>query len=498
MYRVLIVDDEPIIRSGLVHFIDWKQYGCEIAGQAGDGLMAQEQVARLLPDIVITDIKMPGADGMELSRFLSVQHPAVKIIMLTGHADFSYALSAIQYGVVDFLLKPTTNEQVIRAIGKATGLLDKEREADQRLALVREKFFQDMVYGILADRQAILEKSEEYRIGFQSFSLGLIEVHALEGAGNHAAIKSVERVILHAVQAYPACAFAIGSDKIGIAAGAEPAQLAEAFAGLNGSVGSLLGFRMSIGISGSHPRLDGIHPAYKEALAALAAGAENEAVITCFRGEMNDREESSQWQVQSFFERIAALLTDNRLDDALHNIHETFESKRVFKRSLETCKLAGIKLSLLLRDASQQSVSDMHDRIIACETVDEVAAALAAYVKKTAIPTASAKGGAVIGKIYAHIQDRYHEDISLQSIADAVYLNSSYLSKLFHKETGETITEAVTRIRMTKAQELLAHSNIRTNEIAERVGLDNPAYFSYLFKKRFGCTPKHYRESLRQ
>ena len=119
MLRVMIVDNEAAIRKGLIHCIHWEELGCQIAAQAEDGVAALEQIASASPDIIIRDIRMPGMDGLELAQAVSERYPHIKVIILTGYPDFSYAQRAIQYHVVDFVLKPTTVENLTHAVEKA-------------------------------------------------------------------------------------------------------------------------------------------------------------------------------------------------------------------------------------------------------------------------------------------------------------------------------------------------------------------------------------------
>lgn len=116
MLKVMIVDNESAIRKGLVHCIHWGDLGCEIAAQADDGMMALEQIPVIQPNIVISDIRMPGMDGLELAEIIARDYPGIKVIILTGYPDFAYAQRAIQYHVVDFVLKPMTVENLTNAI----------------------------------------------------------------------------------------------------------------------------------------------------------------------------------------------------------------------------------------------------------------------------------------------------------------------------------------------------------------------------------------------
>lgn len=127
MLKVMLVDNEAAIRKGLAHGIRWESLGCTVVAQAEDGEDALAQISRVLPDIVISDIRMPGMDGLTLAGELYRRWPHIKTIILTGFPDFSYAQRAIAYQVVDFVLKPTSVEQLTAAIEKARVQIQEEQ-----------------------------------------------------------------------------------------------------------------------------------------------------------------------------------------------------------------------------------------------------------------------------------------------------------------------------------------------------------------------------------
>ena len=150
MYNVLLVDNEPAILSALSHAIDWAAHDCHILNIARDGREAMLQFAQEAPDIVISDIRMPEVDGLELARWISENHPACKVIILTGFPDFSYAQQAINYRVVDFVLKPTSEDSLLAALDKAT-----QRLAENQAGTTDKK--------AAARKLRSLERSEERR-----------------------------------------------------------------------------------------------------------------------------------------------------------------------------------------------------------------------------------------------------------------------------------------------------------------------------------------------
>ena len=130
MYRILLVDDEALIREAVSENVQWEKYGYELAGSCENGKEALEFIEKTPVDVVLTDICMPYMDGMQLSERLGEEHPSIKIIILSGYDDFDYAKKAIRYGVKEYLLKPITAEEMGKALLDLKAELDKERKAE--------------------------------------------------------------------------------------------------------------------------------------------------------------------------------------------------------------------------------------------------------------------------------------------------------------------------------------------------------------------------------
>ena len=127
-YKVFLVEDEIVTREGIRENVDWDAAGCKLCGEATDGEAALPLIESAKPDILITDIKMPFMDGLQLSRIIRKHMSWTKIIILSGHDEFEYAQKALQIGVTDYLLKPITSEDLHQALRKITLLLDQEIE----------------------------------------------------------------------------------------------------------------------------------------------------------------------------------------------------------------------------------------------------------------------------------------------------------------------------------------------------------------------------------
>src|SRR6266542_1684496 len=166
VYRIFFVEDEIVTREGIRDNVDWKANGFEFCGEASDGEMALPLIRAAKPDVLITDVKMPFMDGLQLSKIVHERMPWVKIIILSGHDEFEYAQEAIKLGVTEYLLKPVTVKKLQTALQKLTVQLDKERKEQENLkklqeqveenrATLRERLLFKLAVGAISPTEAI-------------------------------------------------------------------------------------------------------------------------------------------------------------------------------------------------------------------------------------------------------------------------------------------------------------------------------------------------------
>ena len=174
MHSVFIVDDEIIVREGIREKIDWNTVPFSLVGEAGDGEIALSMIQDIKPDILITDIKMPFMDGLELSRLIKKIQPWIRIIILSGHDEFEYAKQAISIGIEDYILKPFTSEELLAALNSIASKLDEDKKRlddiqqlkkrlDSTLVLERERFLTRLVLGDI-NLEDTLQRSAELSI----------------------------------------------------------------------------------------------------------------------------------------------------------------------------------------------------------------------------------------------------------------------------------------------------------------------------------------------
>ena len=402
MYKVFFVDDEASMRTGIRESIDWDKAGFTLAGEAPDGEMALSLMQDIMPDILLTDVRMPFMDGIELARRTRKTMPWIKIVILSGHDEFEYAKQAITIGVEDYLLKPVTSGQLIETLNEIAGRIEQEKE---RLRSVEEliegtrraraeKLLSDMLYGGISAGDALAMAGE----------LGLPVA-----ADCYLAMQA--EIFLSPGESYNARECALG-----VLDGWENAM----FFGQGPD-------RVVCVLKGTDP-------------AAL-----EEDAYTCAQAVKYEAERNGPCSVAV---AIGSIVTEiERWPDSLADA-----------------------------DAARRSMGLDGRRQIAGTAV------------------AGSKYGEVIQKAQEYIRKNYSEqDISLHSVAKEVNISPNHFSTIFSQETGETFICYITRVRLDRAKALLRTTQMRTSEIGYEVGYNDTHYFSYVFKKNTGMTPKEYR-----
>ena len=163
MIKLLVVDDEIWIRERISKEIPWESVQAEVVGTAEDGQEALEMAEELEPDIIITDIRMPGFDGIELLRELRKKSLDIKVILLSGYNDFSYAKEAIKYGAFDYILKPAEDQELLNVVNRCVMTIEIEREKERRIQGLQEKA--ELGYEAYKERMLLNIVSGDYEEG---------------------------------------------------------------------------------------------------------------------------------------------------------------------------------------------------------------------------------------------------------------------------------------------------------------------------------------------
>jgi two-component system response regulator YesN len=526
LYRVLLADDEEEIRQGISRKIDWSGLGFELAGQAENGAEALELAEQLRPDVVLTDIKMPFMDGLELCRRLKQQLPAAKLVVFSGFDDFEYARQAIGMNVSEYILKPINAPELSGVLARLREQLDERRlelrdlellrrRYEESLPVLRELFYARLLAGQLSPEQ-VQERAALYEIDLSpgTWAAALIYV---DGGGRTA--KSGELLRL-SVQTFFEKNFAL--------------QGCEVRTVLYNDTGAILahltGPEQIYPLTRELERLCAMAESYLEVLPTVGVGRpcngpeELRASVEGARSALDYRMltggetvlyigdlEPDQARWLSFEEedqrRLAAAVKLGAPGQAEEIIRELMERLRSSRSSPAQCHLFCMEivtsLIKLARTAGAEEIfaagaADL-TAITSLRSLEEMGRWLTGYcqsLQETLGHQRTDSAWRTVEKAKDYIARHYADsEMSVEALCAHLYLSPTYFSTLFKRETGMSFTGYVTEVRMNTAADLLRSTEEKTYLIAQRVGYSDPNYFSYVFKRRFGVSPTKYRVS---
>ncbi|WP_028589343.1 response regulator [Paenibacillus massiliensis] len=520
--RVILVDDEVFTRKGLLKLVDWTACGFEIVEEADNGEDALEIIERLQPDVVITDIRMPVLDGLELIRRVKSQGTANPYFMIvSGYDEFNYAKQAVRFGVHDFILKPIDEAELSDALVRLSKRLAEEREARYRTnQLLSESLMESLIMG---EVDSVLLREWESRLQLQSSErlyYVFVELNdhdfirpRVEDKSDGEALKTQVELALREV---------IGTDhplylhehrnRIGVIV---PERM------ISSMDGHLQAFAVQVQrlLSGEQRRvllyfskpvqgLDEMQQAYASAKEALQYKyVYDECGIVLFEDTIKlelhyiGLEESLYTKL---LEQIEELQFEE-LEQTIHDLFRTFQSKlyapEAVKTAINQCVLGVVRVLNRMGGqqdhlASLEAMMIWHDHNLSLRELKRLfttfAVESAHYIAQ--LRREQQKGG--IGQIRAYIETHFHHNISLKSIAAKFYMNPVYLGQLFKKTYGIYFNDFLLQLRVSEAKRLLRQTDLRIYEIAGHVGFANPDYFVTQFEKMERSTPTEYRTRL--
>jgi len=540
VYRILIVDDEEIIRNGIINSIDWAKYGYEVAGEAVNGKDALEKALKEKPDIILTDIYMPVMDGIEFSHEIKKHFPEIIIIFLTGYNEFTYAQQAIEIGVFRYITKPILQNELIQTLIEASDALEhKEMEKEhlkklkkllkESLPLFKERFLLNLVNSVLTE-QEIKNKLEYLSMDLSAQSyicvvLSIDDFTALSQSNSEAdmnlmkfCIQNIAEEILttetHMVHTFEekrneiiilCCVKSFDKENSILEIHQRIQQLQE-------SVRKYLKITVSAGIGRFYSNLSDIGKSYNEAKSALEyrmAFGKN-SIILIEDMEQNPGAVVPPVAIQKIDDLILYTKGGNKAQ-TLHVLNEIFDYIRT-EGALKKDYISMLAIEIVnrlirvilefgdnLSDVLGEQFSPF--QVIGYDTLEDIYNEISAATEKI-INYVQSKHNAVtrnsIEKAKEFIHQNYmNSELNLKTVAESVHISPGYFSQLFRQVTGKNCIEYLTKVRIDAAKKLLKETTLKTYEIAEKVGFNDSQYFSTCFKKLIGVTPTEYRDVIR-
>lgn len=534
--KVFLVEDEMVIRRGIKNSIDWEKEGYIFCGEASDGELAYPMIIKEKPDILITDIRMPFMDGLELCKLVKKELPNIKILILSGYDEFDYAKETIRLGVTEYLLKPISSGKLLEALNGVSESIRREKEDKDLVRKYMEemrentehekqKFFEQMIAGNLSMADA-LETGKKYEMNLSAgmynlllfrFTLGKENRKSGEllGEAEYAIEKLTERLeyVFEFQRGVEGWAFLLMADN--------EEQMSERVKELSKDLEEIMKNYSTIayfgGIGQPVARLRELEESFREAERALAARftmelnriisvedirmAQNvdtldDIEITSF-GEI----EKTRTMLEKFLNNGAEDEIDEFVDVYINELPEE-NLKSVLMRQYIIMDAYIVMMSFCekiegIEGEMQAQSEELKNSMKTIQTLEEIKNYIRMLLKKI-IGVRDTISGRRYSDIIEIAKDQIRktymsDEISLNTIAAEVGMSPSYFSSIFSKEMGKTFVEYLTEIRMDRAKELLMCSSMKTSEIGYEVGYKDPHYFSYIFKKTQNCTPKEFR-----
>ena len=485
--RVLLVDDEIFTIRMLQSVICWREMGLELAGYAQDGESAYEKVVKEKPDIIISDIRMPGMDGLEFLRKVNSYDPAIKLILMSAYADFSYVKEGLRLGCSDYILKPVDEAELEQALWKVIRAIQGEKEQEQVISKSVKQMEHMNLYQYMRTghrKNKVIKMSSEPR--WQLFSVFLIQIDSttideytgLENIrmGHEGYLTSVlEQAVAH--WGAECTVFDYEEDCWVMVLGGIPGA-GEAITQFSREqaareiIDCMLretGMQVKVCFSLFGRSFDELPELYEEVqnLSKYSFYVGDEPVLgygyNCRKEELEEVREIGILREKMRSGREIPPRDDDSVRDGgwAHAEGGSRDSVRGGDRAHA-------------RDGSGDSTRDggREAEVIISETSSRP----------------------VMECIHL-IEKRYSENLSLEEICQKISVSKNYFCYLFKREMGVSIWSYLTNVRLQHAKKLLEETELRSYEIAFQVGYDNPSYFSKIFKKYENMTPNEYRES---
>jgi len=521
-YKILIADDEYWTREKIRNMIQWEKYGLEFLEPAVDGEDVLNKIQAEKPDILITDINMPFINGVQLLSVLKDKYPEIITFVISGYDDFNYVKDTFMSGSINYLVKPVSKIDLVNALSNALEIISDR----QKMQLKASSLMQDREFSLLVEREETPftpMTAINSNIDFTGFSMMLIKIHNMKELAkkyrhdmnqiSYAMKKEIKNIIssegiLVFNHIYRSNEFIVVTDM-------DNDEIRKAADRILVFFSPIVQSSISICVSEHIYTLDSIHVAYIQSVALFMTRKyidKNEILFSNKNGAIPDNSNINSRINEEHEKQLKSLLLRGNKSALKSMVFESIglrgcqnqcwsylEVKQTVKRILNifTDYISNHKQPKDVVDMEQ--MVDAADKMIEsldsealCDILDEIIEFAASNSKEEASDSIRS----LVKQAVQYIDTHYFEEINLSSLSQQFNVESSYFSKMFRQETGENPMVYITRLRMEKAKEYMKNKGINLTEIAFMVGYDDYTYFSRVFRKVEGKSPRDFRNNI--
>lgn len=536
MIEVLLVDDEAYVTESLAKTMPWQELGVQCVYQASSPAAALAILEEQAVDIMVTDIRMPEMDGLQLIEQVKERWPHVRSLLLTGYSDFEYAKKAIQLKAVDYLLKPVNDDAFIQSLSNNIEALKEEWEKADRYhqlvyamksdyTVLRQNMMQELLLGRRMSEAALAEKLEQYEIKVRSGDSALLLAVQLGKAFagmDHHSVSLMEYAIGNIAEELFGPPYRVWHGKaphdclailVSAPAGADPSafrkeRIRALCRQFQEKVNSFLKGDIAIVISEWFTLPHGLAGIYRGALAAVYRLNREDATLL-FMEDLPAHSHSAGKAIEELYKppTLIHLLESGQWHTAKARIGALFrgaggtaltreELYETFLSIANGVLYVAHKQGLDMNRIDPDGMNMLFDRSLigSEEKLKRWADGVLGKLEEEMTESDSYNKRHIIKQVQEMVTGELGAETSVKTIADKVYLHPVYLSKIYKSETGESLGDYIIRMRMERAVYMLKSTNKKIYEITTELGYQNPQYFSKIFKKYYGVTPGEFRD----
>lgn len=544
MYKLMLVDDEEDVREGVVREIDWNSHCFEVAGVAENGREALDLMERVVPDVVITDIRMPFMDGLQLAERLRSRYPAIKIIILTGFDEFEYAQRAIRLQVDEYVIKPFSANELVEVLHKVRYRIDEETAQKENVEILQEHYRRSLpilrqvfLSSLLTRRlptKRIREQAEHYGIELDgdAFIAGVFSLDPLQKVGIsgetpgslHDADRQLQLFAVLNIAEETAgktgirTIFFLHNEHVAMLtfqSGGSPEEALRRTAAMAEdilqSVGKYLKLTVTAGIGPVAPSPERIFDSHKGAVLALdyrqILGSNRVICIDDIerrspgKVRLDELQEHALVRCLKVGTKAELLETVDGLFREVAEAGVSIKEYQVYLLEIVTAILKAAKdVGVNLDDLSDDEAGLLEEmlRFTHWEEAREWMIRLSTRIMVHIASGLQNAHRTLVEEAVAYTKTNYSDpELSINKVSKHLHISAGYFCSIFKKETRTTYIQYLVQLRMEAAKELLRTTDLKAFEIAEKIGYADPNYFSFSFRKMFGITLKDYRGAAR-
>lgn len=534
--KVFLVEDEYIVREGIKNNIDWEKNGYDFCGEASDGELAFPMISEKRPDIVITDIRMPFMDGIELSRMIKEEYPEIKIIILSGHEEFEYAKAAIQIGVEEYLLKPINGDELLQVVNRVAQKIKEENESRETLQEGEgdenfEYAKRQLLSSLIDDNASLSDAMEQGKkihlnLMAQCYNIMMLKLQRKnKEQGFSQRILELYKTMEDTLKEQDGQSIMFDrapEGKVILFMGSGEEEIRRNMDVFAGQFREILPEYEDVTYFGSVGvpvmRLRELGESYEAASHGFSYRfltepnqiVDNHTVFDQTRNEKKFSCSIASVDIQNLDkQKIESFLKGGEMDEIhffveeyMKNTGDAGKNSMIFRQYIVMDMFFAASHFLTQITDGREQLGEPFESPEQMQKIVSDLEATVVYIKELFTKVMQVRDAQttehnsdVVENAKKYISENYHdEELTLNTVAHEVNVSPNHLSAMFSQKTGQTFVKYLTDVRMHRAKELLKCTSKRSNEICEEVGYRDPHYFSHLFKKNVGCSPIQYRE----